>query len=75
MENNGIAIKRSKGQRLVMYLPQLRWSPDADPLQKRSSSSKQKKSPTFFGLPSQSRTSDLWIYKVIKHPQPATQKT
>ncbi|KRX42397.1 hypothetical protein T05_9324 [Trichinella murrelli] len=26
MENNGIAIKRSKGQRLVMYLPQLRWS-------------------------------------------------
>ncbi|XP_003378727.1 conserved hypothetical protein [Trichinella spiralis] len=26
MENNGIAIKRSKCQRLVIYLPQLRWS-------------------------------------------------
>ncbi|KRY40029.1 hypothetical protein T01_6127 [Trichinella spiralis] len=26
MENNGIAIKRSKGQRLVIYLPHLRWS-------------------------------------------------
>ncbi|KRX33371.1 hypothetical protein T05_15033 [Trichinella murrelli] len=26
MENNGIAIKRSTGQRPVIYLPQLRWS-------------------------------------------------
>ncbi|KRY10067.1 hypothetical protein T12_5752 [Trichinella patagoniensis] len=26
METHGIAIKRSKGQRLVMYMPQLRWS-------------------------------------------------